>query len=651
MQATRWAPQLLRALLLWILIASTAGAIEDPQPIQTIDLDSGWEYRWGDSPWKDSTPAGVIEAEDAAWQPIDFPSNPPNREGRTNAWFRVELPDVGKIGHSLYIYSIDLIAEVYLDGERIYHYGSFDANGQGRFEGWPWHLIHLPDDYPGKTIYFRVFSDSTDIGLWGEVRLGSEYGHLQRIIHRDLFPFTVGFTLLTVALGCFLFGLFRRSSTACLLSLLFLNLGFIPILESQLKQLLVYAPLAWQYLAAGNYFLVPVSLAVVAHFLVGKGVWRCHQIVWQLHLAYLFGALLLAGLGVINLSTTYVYFDGLALFTLLAVALSMSVIARRGNLDQRIFAGGCWAVYVVLLYNGLTANGFLPWACRSEYLGPLLLLGGFIAILLRRYGTLKIDLRDRTRELEELNRTLEERIAERTCELMESNHTKDRFLAIIGHDLRGPIGTLAYLLDDYASQSEDLPADLLPPLRDSASEVHILLENLLLWASSQQGQLKAKKTTTYLRPLALTAFSQLRGTAEHKGISVTIDISPQCRVCADVEMVTTVLRNLLTNAIKFSERNHAVRIEAVTTGDRVSIACIDQGIGMSEDRLRQFITGNEKIATQPGTAGENGTGLGLVLCREFVHLHGSRLSAESAPAKGTIIRFELAAAPVTDADD
>ncbi|PXA03938.1 hypothetical protein DDZ13_09880 [Coraliomargarita sinensis] len=629
------------AALFFFSFTSAAGASEPPNFLHSIPLESGWEYRWGDSPFDGVMPLWTVNPSEDDWKPIDFPSDPPEREGRTNAWFRVQLPDTVELGQSLYIYSIDLIAEVYLDGVRIYRYGTFEEDGTGRFEGWPWHLIHLPDDYPGKYLYFRVYSDYPDIGLWGQVRLGSEYGHIQAIIHRDIFPFTVGLALLSVAVGCLLLGIILRSPTSLLLSLLFFNLGQIPILESQLKQLVLFAPVFWQYFAAGSYFLLPVSIAAVAHFLFGRGLWRTHQIVWILHLFYLVGALSLSASGLVNLSSTYIYFDCLSLFSLLAVALSMSVLARGSTLNKRIFAGGCWGIYLVLLYNGLTAHGFLPWAHRSEYLGPLILLIGFLTILLRRYFDLKVSLRERTKELKELNENLEARIDERTRELMESNRTKDRFLAIIGHDLRGPIGAFAYLLDEYAQESEDIPAEDLPSLRDSANEVHQLLENLLLWANSQEGQVSAKKTTARLLPLAEKAYRQIRGPAEHKGVTVTLEIPSEFYVHVDQEMIITVLRNLLANAVKFTHPGGSVQIITQKVGDKIHVACVDNGVGMSKQQLQAFVTGENSADTQLGTKGEQGTGLGLVICREFIRLHGSQLTAESAPDTGTTLRFEL----------
>src|SRR5690554_7813760 len=113
-------------------------------------------------------PLWTIETDAVQWQAIDFTANPPGRNGQENIWYKTLIPQDEWRDPVLYISSIDLIVEAYVDGKRIYHYGEFDAEGKGRFEGWPWHMIPLPADAAGKPIYFRIYSDYIDIGFWGE---------------------------------------------------------------------------------------------------------------------------------------------------------------------------------------------------------------------------------------------------------------------------------------------------------------------------------------------------------------------------------------------------------------------------------------------------------------------------------------------------
>lgn len=157
----------LRALWALPLVWSLALGSHAQSP--AMALEQGWQYRWGDSPFtSDGVPVWTQDAPDnPAWQSIAFPSNPPGRNGQTNVWYRVTLPENQWWEPILYIYSVDLITEVYLDGEKIYQYGTFDKQGQGSFEGWPWHMITLPEGFDGKPLYFRIFP-ATATSVCGE---------------------------------------------------------------------------------------------------------------------------------------------------------------------------------------------------------------------------------------------------------------------------------------------------------------------------------------------------------------------------------------------------------------------------------------------------------------------------------------------------
>ncbi|OBX36286.1 hypothetical protein A8U91_00627 [Halomonas elongata] len=112
----------------------------------------------------------------------------------------------------VYIYSVDLIVEAYLEGRRIYHYGNFDAHGEGRFAGWPWHMIELPRDFAGKTLYFRVYSDYTDIGLWGEVKLMEHAELLGYLLRHSTVDLVISIICLLLALLAGVFTLIQAGT-------------------------------------------------------------------------------------------------------------------------------------------------------------------------------------------------------------------------------------------------------------------------------------------------------------------------------------------------------------------------------------------------------------------------------------------------------
>lgn len=624
----RWAPM---GLILWgiLVLSGSLGAVER------------WEYRWGDSPMVDGQPEWVEAPEDAAWRAVAEPLDPPGRDGRNNLWLRALLPEELGPRAYLYITSIDLIGEIYHDGELIYRHGSFDEAGRGEFVGWPWHVVPLPADGAGEWLYFRIYSDYPDIGLWGEVRIDEAEPIYRKMLRRDLWPVSLGMVLITFGLGLLPIALWQRKADLGMMGLFLLNLGFVPLQESQLKQLLLDAPLAWQYFAAGNYFLLPVTMAGFIHARFGPGRWKLRPTVWGVHLAYVLVALGLALGGVINLSSCYIYFDGLALLTLFGLTVSVLEQARKGGMDLRLLAGGVGFTYAVLVYNGLTAHGILPLTPRSEYLGPFVLGLCFIAIEVIKYVELKRGLARYTRELKELNETLEDRVAARTRELEGSNRTKDQFFAIIAHDLRGPVGALMGLLEEYAKEGERVSEEDLRELHSTAVGVHGLLNNLLTWARGQRGEIRAHPEELSLEKLCAETVRIAGIEASRKGVQVEVAMPPGLRIWADREMALAVLRNLLSNATKFSYRGGKVRLLVKEVGDRVRVSCLDDGVGIPAEALEKLFKPEQR--STPGTSGEGGTGLGLMLCELFVELNGGQIGADSAAGRGTRIWFTLPA--------
>lgn len=632
-------------VLTFFVAAASSVASTAPTRRDAVPLDTGWEYRWGDSPFVDGVPVWTKEKREDSdlWKPIEFPSDPPNRDGRTNAWFRIRLPSDTSPGRSIYIYSIDLIGEVYFRSRRIYRYGTFEADGTGRFVGWPWHLFDLPANYGGEYLYFRVYSDYPDIGLWGEVALGTQAAHLRKIVRRDLFPASVGVSCLFFGVPLLVVSAIRRRGLLFLLGLLLINLGIIPIQESQIKQLVWFAPEIWQHLAAANYFLLPATMAGLVHALYGRGLWGIHCRVWQLHLLFCVGALAVAMLGWINLSATYIAFDWLALFTVLGLTVSLHSGAS-GSTNRKFLTAGFWLMYAIMVYNGLTAHGILPWPPRYEYLGSLLLGGCFALIVARQYNAMKLGLEKRSRELEELNRDLENKVHERTRELEVSNETKDQLFAIIADDLRGNAGTLNNLLDEFGRDGRGISAEDTETLRQSASATYELLENLLTWARGQRGELTPEKAPFTLDEVVERSFRELKSAAAKKSITLHPPADSGARVKADREMIQAVLRNLVGNAIKFGHPGGEVRISIEPSGDDWTLRCKDDGTGMPAEQTETLFRPKDGSRIKRGTYGEKGSGLGLLLCQEFIHLNDGRIGAESVEGEGTTIWFTLPAA-------
>jgi signal transduction histidine kinase len=606
-----------------------------------VPLAEGWQYRWGDSPFKDGVPEWTQDSAPLDWLQIQYPSDPPFRDGQNNVWYRYRLPEGKLPGNSLYITSVDLIVEVYLEGERIYHYGEFAADGTGSFAGWPWHLIDLPHGSEGKYLYFRIYSDYSDIGLAGEIMLGSEYAHIQHIVRSNLAPVSVGLILLACGVIMLLSNIRCWRGPVFMMGLFFINLGLTPIQESQIKQLLFFEPKFWQFFMAISYFCLPITMAAFVHSLYGKGIWSLHKIVWMAHTVFLVVAISLSTAGIVNLSSFYVYFDVLAFFTLFLLATALTAKARSSDSNQKILTTGFWLLYAAMLYNGLAAHGIIPFAPRFEYLGPLLLGICFLVILIRHYTRLNQKIKHRSQKLEELNASLEQIVEERTNTLKQLNRSKDQFFAIIAHDLKSSISAQLFLLQDYEQTRTGVPPQDVPELRRNCQKTYNLLTRLLTWARGQQGQLNTNKETLAARGLVEGVLSTLRAQAAAKHIELRCIPHDEPLIHADADMISTALRNLIANAIKFTPPGGWVTVKIRLEDEQTRFTITDNGIGLPDAIIEGLFLPKSYEAISTDTEGTKGSGLGLLLCKEFIDAHQGEITASAPDAGGAQFSFTL----------
>jgi PAS domain S-box-containing protein len=239
----------------------------------------------------------------------------------------------------------------------------------------------------------------------------------------------------------------------------------------------------------------------------------------------------------------------------------------------------------------------------------------------------------------------EAEIESKSNEVLRLMAEKDKFYSIIAHDLRSPFNVF---LGFTQMMAEDLPR-LRPEeiqliakmMRTSANNLYNLLENLLEWSRLQRGISNSNPKKLLLKKIITESISSVMPIANKKGIMVDIEIPGEITVFADENMLGSIVRNLTTNAVKYTEKGGNVSIAAKTvSGNSVEISVRDTGIGMSstmvEDLFRLDVQTNRK-----GTDGEPSTGLGLLLCKDFIEKHGGKIWVESEEGKGSTFRFTL----------
>ncbi len=368
-----------------------------------IDLSkSKWEYILGDSPFKNNIPLWSIEKNNKIkWQEIEYPSNPINRNNETNIWFRVKLPDKLPIDASLYIVSIDLIVEVYYKSNQIYKFGEFNKEGKGKFEGWPWHLIPIEQNSQGEYLYFRIFSDYTDIGLWGEILIDSKANIYEKILEDDFPKIIIGAISIFVSLLFIVSFLSKfRKIEILILGLLFLTQGLNVFFSVRTIEIFFFFPLLKQYILLISFFFFPMGMAMFMDKSINYKVpFQLIKRIWQFHLIYLVCSIIGSLLGFFSIVSTYKYFDIIYNFlTLPILTLFIIYFFFKGNRQTKIITFSFFIISLYWVYSTLIAYGIVEW---HEYPSDIVI---FICLILLSYSL--VDKLNYTKELEEAKEKL-----------------------------------------------------------------------------------------------------------------------------------------------------------------------------------------------------------------------------------------------------
>ena len=256
-------------------------------------------------------------------------------------------------------------------------------------------------------------------------------------------------------------------------------------------------------------------------------------------------------------------------------------------------------------------------------------------------------LEERQQKVEEQSEELKsqaENLEKTNLKLEELNKTKDKFFSIIAHDLRSPFNSIFGFSELLQQKKDELPAEkrntFIDAIHTSSKRIYSLLENLLQWSRMQADRIKFDPQEFPVIIVVNDVLELLRENAVSKNIKFEKKISNDLTVYADIDMVNTILRNILSNSIKFTPPGGSIKLNAKKKDDSLHISISDNGIGIPEQEIPKLFRIDESISTK-GTEGESGTGLGLVLCKDFVEKNGGQIWIESKEGEGTTTHFTL----------
>jgi signal transduction histidine kinase len=250
-------------------------------------------------------------------------------------------------------------------------------------------------------------------------------------------------------------------------------------------------------------------------------------------------------------------------------------------------------------------------------------------------------LREKNEKIEEQKEALEHQ----AVQLLLNNQQKDKLFSIVAHDLRGPLNSLKGLLDFLKEKklSEQEIGTMMTELRRNVDSSSELVGNLLFWASSQLDGIVVKPVILPMQALVHDTLALFAHQAREKNVALREELSPGLQGYADKDMIQMVIRNLVSNAIKFCRPGDSVTVYSNQTAREVEIRVADTGIGMKEDALERIR--RRESFTSYGTAKEKGTGLGMLLCQDFTMANNGRFRVESEWGKGACCYFTIPVAP------
>ena len=242
------------------------------------------------------------------------------------------------------------------------------------------------------------------------------------------------------------------------------------------------------------------------------------------------------------------------------------------------------------------------------------------------------------------------KIVAQNTELNKLNETKDKFFSIIAHDLRNPVSALHsisdLLVENFGKYSDAQKEEYAQMLLESSSNLKKLTVDLLDWATSQTKHYQIKPIAVEVHWLTQQTIKTLFTQASQKKILISDHTEKGIYVLADEKMVDTIIRNITSNAIKYSPNGSVISIyNSISDDGQINITIEGQGVGMTEEQLQKLFS-IDKIESSPGTEKEQGAGLGLVICKEFVELNNGKLTIESTPQKGTKVHILLPQAEI-----
>ncbi len=584
--------------------------------------------------------------------------------------------------------------EAYIDGNRIYKTILQDKWAE-KYLTRQVHLIPLPCQTKSDSIDFLLHSkESHPVELSPPLRLASSSSVKRQLVHHTLEFSAIGLVFILIALISFIAAVHIPSERRKPLSysILSVTAGLYLLVNADLTREIFELPhlISW-YVSMVAFYSFPVGMFSFLEYNLDRPLKQVNRVQWKLHLIFAMFAISLEALGILGYMSLLPYFLmllGVNIIVDFVLSLPVFFNERRESGSTSLFNKKIITLGEIIFFfsiiHDILATFRVIHTGRSFFHIGLLIFTLFLAyILIKNYIDAEIKLRknsqelkEKSNQLEEYSHNLEEKVRDRTLELQENivllekeialrediekrlieheskledlNATKDRFFSIIAHDLRNPFNSIIGMSGLINQQSEKLEKEkiieFVQDIHSSSLIVYKLLENFLEWSRLQRGIIKPEPEALSLNDYLQESLSIHQNLIHDKAITVTREIRKDMTVYGDGNMFRTILRNLISNAIKFTPRKGTIALRAERNGDMVNLSVADTGVGIPEDVVPRLFDIDRQHSTK-GTEREAGSGLGLILCKEFIEKMKGSITVTSESGKGSVFTILLPALP------
>lgn len=614
-----------------------------------IDLNGEWEFYWH----KQFSEINPSTLSDLVYVPASWDNKKYDRYGFGTYHIKLLINSKKcKSTIGLYIPSICNNYNLYVNNKKLADVGNFSSNE-----------TFAEPNYKPQVVYFIPTSDTLDIyfevsnyfyregGINYSVKIGD--GKIMNTFFNESIIFNafsagVFFIMFIYFLSFFLVS--KRDTIAIYFSLLCLT-SCLRLISTDMAILRSFdINISWEILVKIEFISIYSMITFGGLFLTSFFPKQTNKIILYTICSINLIIILFTIFATVNISSYVMpFFKVFSIFQLTFLAnVAFRALFNKVRLSFLVCIG-----FLIVSFCGINDALYSAEVIKSVYLLPVGLIS-FVFIMAfvvtRKFSLAFVDVQDLSEELAIVNKNQEDIIERRTLELNnkaneleKNNAVKDKILNIIAHDLRAPIKTLNQVLN-WVEEDEELTIKetkkYLKSINRNVENLNLTIENLLTWSKNELNGINSDLTSFDIRSIINQVIELCRLQIDTKEIKIINQVVDRHIVLADSNHIHLILRNLISNAIKFSNPKGVIIISAFQINSQLQVCVADNGIGISPEAQTKLFKLNEHFTTY-GTANEKGTGLGLLLCKDYIEQNGGKLWVESELGKGTKVIFRI----------